>query len=36
MNSVQKVNIRSHTYYFFDDMFNIKTLDLNKIKINEK
>ena len=29
-------DIKNRTYYFFDDMTNIKNLDPNKIKIDEK
>ena len=27
MNSVKEVNLKNPTYYFFDDMVNIKNLD---------
>ena len=30
------IYIKNRTYYFFDDMINIKNLDLNKTKIDEK
>ena len=36
MNSVNDINIENRTYYFFDDMINIKSLDPNKIKIDKK
>ena len=29
------IDIRSHAYYFFDDIINIKRFDPNNIKINE-
>ena len=29
-NKFKEVNVRNHTYCFFDDMENIKNLDLNK------
>ena len=29
-------DIKNSTYYCFDDMINIRNLDLNKIKINER
>ena len=29
-------DIKNRTYYFFDDLTNIKNLDPNKIKIDEK
>ena len=36
MNNVKEMNVKICTYYFFDDMINIKTLDPNKIKIDGK
>ena len=30
------IDIKHRTYYFFDDIINIKIFDLNKIKIDEK
>ena len=36
MNSVKEIDIENRRYYFFDDMINIKNLDLNKIKLHEK
>ena len=35
-NNVKDINIKNHTYYFFDDIINIKVFDLNNIKIDEK
>ena len=35
-NKIKDIYIKNRTYYFFDDMINIKNLDSNKIKINEK
>ena len=35
-NKIKDTNIKSHTYYFFDDIINIKSFDPNKIKIDEK
>ena len=35
-NKVKYINIKKHTYYFFDDIINIKDFDLNNIKIDEK
>ena len=29
MNSVNEINIKIRTYFFFDDMMNIKILDPN-------
>ena len=34
--SAKDINIRKHTYYFFDDFINIKEFDPNNIKIDEK
>ena len=28
--------MKNHTYYFFDDIINIKDFDTNKIKTDEK
>ena len=35
-NKVKYISIKYHTYYFFDDIINIKIFDLNNIKIDEK
>ena len=35
MNSIKQIDIKNRTYYFFDDT-NMKNLDPNKIKIEEK
>ena len=35
-NNFKDIYIKNHTCYFFDDIINIKTLDLNKIKIDQK
>ena len=35
-NLTKDVNIRNHTYYFFDDIINIKNFDPNNIKIDKK
>ena len=34
--SVKDTNIKNHTYYFFNDIINIKDFNLNNIKIDEK
>ena len=36
MSRIKKVNIRNHTYYFFNDMINIKNFDPNQIKIDKE
>ena len=35
-NNIKDINIQNQTYYFFDDIVNIKNFDSNNIKINEK
>ena len=35
-NKFKEIDIKNHTYYFFDDMINIKNLATKKIKIDEK
>ena len=34
--NVKDINIKNHTYYFFNDIINIKDFDLNNIRIDEK
>lgn len=36
MNKVRKISIKNEMYYLFDDLINIKNLDPNNVKINEK
>ena len=35
-NNIKDINIQNQTYYFFNDIVNIKNFDSNNIKINEK
>ena len=35
-NIIKDINIKNHTYYFFDDTINIKDFDPNNIKIYKK
>ena len=35
-NKFKYISIKNHTYYFFDDVFNIKSINPNNIKIDEK
>ena len=35
-NKVKDIDIKNRTYYFFDDIINIKTFDPNNIKIDKK
>ena len=34
-NKIKDINIKSHTYYSFDDIVNIKIFDLNDVEIDE-
>ena len=36
MGQVKEINIKNQTYYFFDDMIDIKNLGSNLLKINKK
>ena len=33
---MEDINIKSNTYYFIDDIINMKNFDPNNIKLNEK
>ena len=35
-NKVKDIDNKNHTYYFFNDIINIKNFDPNNIKIDEK
>ena len=35
-NKIKNIDIKNHTYYFFDDIINIKIFDLNNIELDEK
>ena len=35
-NKFKDISLENHTYYFFNDMINIKNFDWNNIKIDEK
>ena len=35
-NKTKDIDIKNHTYYFFDDIINIKNFDPNNNKIDEK
>ena len=35
-NKIKETDIKNRMYYFFDDMINIKSLDPNKMKIDQK
>ena len=36
MGQVKELNIKNQTYYFFDDMIDIKNFHSNLLKIEEK
>ena len=36
MVNTKEINIKNRTYYFFDDIINIKDFDSNLLKINKK
>ena len=35
MGSIKEANVKNRTYYFFDDMINIKNFDSNLLKIDK-
>ena len=35
-NKVKDISTKNHTYYFFDDIINIKNFDPKNIKTDEK
>ena len=35
-NKVKDIDIKNRTYYFFNDIINIKNFDSNNIEIDEK
>ena len=36
MKSTKQINIKDHTYYFYNDIMDIKTFDSNKLKVDKK
>ena len=36
MGNIKEINIKSRTYYFFDDIIKIKDFDSNLLKIDRK
>ena len=36
MRNIKQINIKSRTYYFFNDMINIEDFDPSLIKIDKK
>ena len=35
-NKIKDIDIKNHTYYFFNDIINIEYFDPSNIKIDEK
>ena len=35
-NKIKSIDIKNHTYHFFDDIIKIKNFDPNKIKVDKK
>ena len=35
-NKVKDIDIKNQTYYFFNDIVNIKNFDPNNVKVDEK
>ena len=36
MGKIEQINIKNRTYYFFNDMINIKDFDLSLLKLDKK
>ena len=36
MKSTKQINIKDRTYYFYNDIIDIKTFDSNMLKVNKK
>ena len=36
MGSIKEINIKERTYYFYNDIFDIKTFDSNNLKLDKK
>ena len=36
MGNIKRINIKNRTYYFFNEMINIKNVDSNLLKIDKK
>ena len=36
MGNTKEINMKSRSYYFFDDMINIKNFDPNLLKVDKK
>ena len=36
MREVRQINIKNRTYYFYNDMINLKNVELNLLEIDRK
>ena len=36
MGSTKQINIKNRTYYFYNDIIDIKTFDSNNLKVDKK
>ena len=36
MGSTKEINTKDHTYYFYNDIFELKTFDSNNLKLDKK
>ena len=36
MGNIKEINLENRTYYFFNDIINIKEFDLSQLKIDKK
>ena len=36
MGSIKQINIKNRTYYFYNDIIDIKTFDSNMLKLDKK
>ena len=36
MGSIKEINIKDQTYYFYNDIIDIKTFDSNNLKLDKK
>ena len=36
METIKEINIKNRTYYFYNDIIDIKTFDSNNLKLDKK
>ena len=36
MGSIKEINIKNRTYYFYNDIIDLKTFDSNNLKLDKK